>query len=386
MSGRDRPFEPRDLAVAAALGVLITGGWMGQIEHGVLTDTLPAALAAGFLFLALLVPRRNGDAIQPPAPAAIALAVLALLSVRGPIPEPRTALHLAAAALALAVGQNSRIESIHRRVLLFATLVPLTIAAWQRWVLFPELAPLLTGEARDRLLSGRVFSVFILPAQFSAWTAMVLPLVLATAMTGPGKVFARIVTVGLVAAFALAGSLSGPVAAAPVLAWFHGRGRPAALALVILAAVITFALLTRPEARSLTGGGSSFGLRAATWSCTLAGIAEAPIAGHGAGTFATLYRTRYWQPGADEVRHPHSWPLLLWFEHGIAGLGAWLLLAGTLLSPIRDRAARAGAAIFLFASLLDVADRSGTLLTLGALLLGLSLAGRSPRGASPRSS
>lgn len=370
---------PGSLALAAACLLLATGGWFGEIEHGHLTDTLPAATAAGLLLLGMLATRSAKRSLAAPDPVLLALLLLAVLDLRGPYPQPRAALHSACAAIAYMAGRGLRLEALHRRVLLAAMIVPLAQAAWQRWFLFPELAPLLEGEARSRLLSGRVFSVFILPGQFSAWIACMLPIAIAAGLAGPWKALARAVTLALMTAFALAGSLAGPACALPTLAWFLGRGRVLAVLIVLAAGALAFSIATRPETHSLAGSGNPVSLRLATWSSTVDGIGDAWVTGHGAGTFAPLYHARYRSQFADEVRHPHNWPLLLWFEHGLAGLLAWLILASRLLHPVRDRAARAGAAAFLLATLLDVADISGTLRTLGMLLLGLSVPGRDDR-------
>lgn len=366
---------PAPLSLAAACFLLATGGWLGEIEHGHLTDTLPTATAAGILLLGIIASRSTRRSLVALDPALLALLLLAVLELRGPFPQPRAALHSTCAAVAFMAGRGMRLESLHRRVLLAAMIVPLAHAAWQRWILFPELAPFLEGEARSRLLSGRVFSVFILPGQFSAWIACMLPIAIAAALAGPWKTLARLVTLTLMGAFALAGSLAGPACALPALAWFLGRGRALAILVILAVCALAFSIATRPETHSLSGSGSPVSLRLATWSSTLTGIQDAWGTGHGAGTFASLYVEQYRSRAADEVRHPHNWPLLLWFEHGLAGLLAWLTLASRLLQPVRDRAARAGAVAFFLATLLDVADISGTLRTLGMLLLGLSIPG-----------
>lgn len=356
----------------AAVAILVTGGFFGGIERGMLTETRPMAAAAGLCLLALFYRIHTKMAMAPPDRGLWALILLIVLNLRPPTPHLGEAFSLTTAAIAYLAGRSMGLTFPVRRVLLLAAAVPLLVAVYQRWILFPELAPLLTGQGRSRLESGRVFSVFILPGQFSAWAGALLPLALASAFVGPWRRYAGALSGALLGAFMLAGSLSGPVAALPAVSWMIGRGRRFFTVIAVIGVAAFLSVASRPEVFNWKATTNPFRLRIETWTATTNGWLDAPLLGHGPGAFERIYMATYWRTGMDKVRHPHDWPLKIAFEHGAVGLFAWMMIASLLAAPVRDRSSRAAALAFFLASLLDVADFSGTLRMLGCLMLGAS--------------
>jgi O-antigen ligase len=200
---------------------------------------------------------------------------------------------------------------------------------------------------------------------------MILPLGWAAIRTDRyRKVVGAILLLSMATLF-LTGSLSGIVAAAAAMIYLVGPGRRAVVFGLIFIFLSGGIIAGRPD---FTSRLTPVRQRLATWNDTLRGMAEAPIFGHGAGTFERLYMTRYRiSAEADEVLHPHSWPIKIGFEQGAVGLAAFILFWSALLSPPRDRSWRAAAIAFGVAMLLDVADHSATLRALGLFALGASL-------------
>lgn len=360
-------------AGAAALFVLATGALFGWNEAGMWSDLAPAAGAA--LLLALSAFGANRRASSTTLLAAAAAACLAALASSA----YHDNLSWLVATLALLAGTCSRSDFVNRRAILGGAALLLALAFYQRWILFPELAPLFAGEARARLESGRVFSSFMLPAQFSAYLAVVFPIAVASALTDRfprrfelGRLIAVLVPVGLV----LTKSLSGVVAAAAALVVLSDGARRITTAHLLLAAALVLVLALRRE--ELLGSAQPFTMRLRTWEATILGACDAPFKGHGAGSFERLFMAKYFLPGADEVRHPHSWPLKILFEHGLVGLALWIAIAAQLFRPMRDRSWRAATVAFFVATLLDVADLSLTLRALGFFALGASLPDKKP--------
>ncbi len=371
-------MKPGTLSVAAAAALLSTGGFFGQNVTGILSDLLPGIIAGGLLLIPLATPP-----LLPPRREAIVMVVLLALSLRSGISDPIESASLALCAIAVQAGARVGPSRAVRNAILGATAFMIVYALFQRYVLFPEILRRaeewnVTGEAYSRVASGRVFATYILPGQFSAFLAVVLPLALAASLAEQSPLPARLLAIGIAFAFALSQSLSGIVAAMPSTAYLLGQTRRAAAVLCVLVAIAGCASLIRTDVAAL----KPLSLRVHTWNATIRGALDAPLLGHGAGSFERLFMKRYFRPGADEVRHPHSWPLKVLFESGTAGLAAWLVLAAGLFRPVSDRSFRAAALAFFCASLLDVADHSVTLRMLGCLLLGVSIAATSTRGST----
>lgn len=343
--------RPTHYAIIAGAGVLATGGLFGWNIDDIWSDAVPS-IAATLLFL-LGVSWRAHVALF----AAIALTLLAL-------PDHTESLNMAAAAIALLAGMNLRDDTLARRAIACAAVPLLLIALHQKFILFPALAQEMTGAIRARLESGRVFSAFMVPAQFSAYLAMIVPIALTLAMIDRRKYLARALVIFILIGFYLAGSFSGVAAATVAAVYLKGDRR---IFLIFLPILIALFFLR---------GGEGLGpivMRLETWKSALIGVSDAPLLGHGAGSFEILYPSRYIAFGGDEVLHPHSWPIKILFERGIVGFAVWTTLAASLFAPARDRSFRAAAGAFFVASLLDIADLSFTLRSLGLFFLGASL-------------
>lgn len=362
----------RSFALFAGAGLLATGNLLPATFLGSSSDLWPTLAATLFFVVALAgadAPRITRETV--------ALGLLALLCLLRPPRPSLNALSYATAAVAFTAGLNLRADDAVRRILAGAATLLILYALYQRFVLFPEMLSLTTGEGRQRLLSGRVFSAFVFPAQFSAYLALILPLVAAEAVIATRRAAWHILTVLVILALCLAGSASGFLATACALAYLFRSGRRILPIALLLLAALSFVVVSRHSVLASIAPGSSFTLRVETWVATLRGAQDAPLLGHGEGSFARLYMPFYWHEGADEVKHPHSWPLMILFEHGVVGLAAWFVLVGAFLRPARDRSFRAAALAFLLASLLDLADLSRSLRALALFLLGASLPDRS---------
>jgi hypothetical protein len=373
-SGPEAPgAAPERWALVAAAGILATGGFFNPASEPVPTDLVPAAAAAG---LGLLVIARGSGRLLP-APSWALLALL-VLSLRDGLTDIRETASLATAAIAAAAAYRVRADDAARRVVLAASLLLLAIGIYHRFAVFPELIPSLRGEARDRLLSGRIFSTFLLPGQYSSYLATILPIAIAAGLVDRYRVAARIALVGILVGLFMAGSLTGLIAGAIGAIALLGVSRrmpPIILAGILAAGII---VATRPELRR---GHNPVTMRMQTAAATIDGWTDAPWLGHGPGSFEALYMPLYWREGADETRHPHCWPLKIAFEHGLLGLLFWLGMVASLFAPVRDRSFRAAAAAFFAASLMDLGDHSVTLRALGLLFLGASL--RNPAADAP---
>ncbi|MBN1516741.1 O-antigen ligase family protein [Candidatus Sumerlaeota bacterium] len=102
------------------------------------------------------------------------------------------------------------------------------------------------------------------------------------------------------------------------------------------------------------------------WQSTLGMIREAPLDGHGLGSFVLLYQ-RFKEPEAREVRDAHNILLQYWAEAGLIGvllLVGWIaamaitglraLYTASLEAKIAGGACLAAGAIFLFDAMFDI--------------------------------
>lgn len=355
-------MKVRDVALLSGAGLLATGGLFGWNIDGRWNDTVPA-LAAALLFALAGVRARV-------TPALIGLLALVFLNQRAPL----EVLSLAICGLSLVAGHSQKTDDACRRVILVAAVPVLLFGIYQRYFLFPEIADQFSGAVRARLSSGRIFSFFMVPAQFSAWLAMILPLCAAALVDRNWRCPvlgrpARAILPLIGFSFYLAGSFSGIVAGFAAMAYLFGLRRLVPFAGVFVVIVGGLVLLRSDELLAM----GPITMRLETWGSTLRGIFDAPLLGHGAGSFEKLYPAYYIFYGGDQVLHPHSWPLKIWFENGFLGVCAWAAIAASLFGSARDRSFRAAAIAFFIAALLDIADLSLTLRALSFFLLGASL-------------
>jgi len=354
----------REVALLSGAGLLATGGLFGWNIDGRWSDIIPA-LAAAMLFAISF----SGERISL-IPALGGILALIIFNFNTPLEF----MSLAICGLALVAGQSIKTDDACRRVVLIAAVPVLLNGIYQRYFLFPEIADHFSGAMGARLSSGRVFSYFMVPAQFSAWLAMMLPLCAAALVDRAWRcpIFLRpprIILPLIGFSFFLAGSFSGIIAGFVAMIYLFGIRRlvPSLGIFVILLAGIAF--LRGPEVIAL----SPITMRLDTWASTIRGILDAPWLGHGAGSFEKLYPAYYIFYGGDQALHPHSWPLKIWFENGVFGFFAWMAIASSLFGSARDRSFRAAAIAFFVATLLDIADLSNTLRALGFFFLGASL-------------
>jgi O-antigen ligase len=153
-----------------------------------------------------------------------------------------------------------------------------------------------------------------------------------------------------------------------VLLQLRGRVRWAALAAVPLLAAAMVVLSPTLQHRYAMGlqemrhaaqmpRYSSMGIRTVIWETSLEIVAEAPVLGHGLGSYPAVYRARIGEKypagsgAAADWRSlptvdPHNQYLFLWIEAGAAGLvGFALLLLGAWRQPAGPPYRAAGAAL-----------------------------------------
>lgn len=263
----------------------------------------------------------------------------------------------AALAYGAAWTAGRRLDAAGRRMLcgvlaLSGGLVAL-IALWQ--VVFgldqaaaaaraADLDPLVVG----RLESGRAFARFALPSQLGAFLLMALPAaVLVATETGRRQRWPAWVLWGVVAlqgaALVATLSLGAFLAGGLTVLWLMVRGLPGrrarsslAIAVVVLAAGGSAALLLRPDLAGLDAPHHPVRMRLGNWGVALTMFAEHPWSGVGAGGFGVRY-PGYLEEGMNETRYAHSMPLQL-----LAEGGAWMLLPLVLgLTALWGRARRA---------------------------------------------
>jgi len=202
------------------------------------------------------------------------------------------------------------------------------------------------------LLPGRLLRGWAL-LHVTVATGAALPWLLAVGADGTEPSVAVTSTAG--AALLLAGALAGLLWAVLAPSLERPAGRRASLAVLVVLALgglagsvhavgdpVSAAAGKLRELRSLapetTGSArltAAGGHRWDLWRVAAGQFADAPFTGVGAGAFDTTYFRDRRQP--DPVRQPHSLPLQLLGELGVAGgLGLLLLLAGVVLG-VRQR-------------------------------------------------
>ncbi|RMH57441.1 MAG: O-antigen ligase domain-containing protein [Candidatus Hydrogenedentota bacterium] len=360
-----------------------SGGFFGRVnERKILTDFHPAVAAAAIFVLLLLrslLPQTKDSptnslcfsrSFRKTLPDVTALILLSLLSLIHGSDISGAILFLLAAIGFLSGRFCKDRDAVRKGLLAGITLLSLQ-AFYQRWYLFPRLLPHLAGEAHGRIASGRVFASFITPGLFSAALATALPVAVSSHLTK--KRSGTLLVMLLLLALALTKSFVGIVAAGVAILYLFGTPRALFSTILFFALLSLYPLATRPELHHLISSGNPVTLRFFTWKTTVIAGFEAPLFGHGGGSFALLYPNRIYSPPADLTLHPHNWPVLIFFEHGIFGLILWLLPLRHLTRAADDRSLRAAALAFLIASLVDIVSSSFTLVLLGYFLFGASL-------------
>jgi O-antigen ligase len=195
-----------------------------------------------------------------------------------------------------------------------------------------SLFPLATDLAGDQ--AARAAGPFGEPNFFALSLAALVPVALHVAGRG-----GRLLALGLATAVAIGGGILATGSRAGLLAAVlallaHAiltRERTSRLAAVgtIAIAVIAAPLFATQASSSLE---RSVGGRATENLIAVAMFAEHPIAGVGPGDYPSLYRDYSRRMGSDPryEREPHSLPLQIAAEQGIAGIVGWIA-AGILL-------------------------------------------------------
>jgi O-antigen ligase/Flp pilus assembly protein TadD len=266
---------------------------------------------------------------------------------------------------------------------------------------------------RPDVYGDRASGAFICPNHFASLLGIALALALALVTTrdaGALRVFAGYSLLVIPPALYLTQSRSGWIGALAglVVTWILLAARRnrrifwLSLFLAPLAAigVACGVWAASPMVRARVEDAMRGNARLQLWQDTRTMIGEAPLFGHGPGSFRWVY-PRYWHHLREFIdpEHPHNEPLELVAEHGIAGgalalaglgLTAWLLLR-RLRAVSRDKDAvliagscGAGAAALvhsLFDFNLHVFGVAAALL----LVPGLALAGLHSAGATQRS-
>ena len=214
-------------------------------------------------------------------------------------------------------------------------------AAWQVFVSQPALlrSGLASAAIDARLADPRASSVFLLPAHLGAFLAAAAVLAAGLAISSRGS---RRAASALGVAACLAGQgLAGSIGSALLL----GAGlsvlaltclAPRARRVLIVGAIIVAAAIaaasgwrrTRELARENPGS-----MRAMNWAAASRLIREAPVTGHGGGSFWLEYQ-RVKSIRANDARHAHQAYLEAAAEHGAVMLPLLAALVAALAAPI----------------------------------------------------
>lgn len=323
------------VAVAGAMAVLwafcvAVGGWLGMYRVTAAIPANTAALGAMVFFLGIVAARLGGWKVATWVAVGVAavtgaLAVHAHWQVFGPAEAPGT------------------FRAMEQRIL-------------ER---LPETDPMREGllhAVRERRASSTLGAPNIFGSFMAAGFLVVLALGFAPG--GRRRGVLAVAALLLASALVLSGSRGGIMAAlagmgllaALLPAWrFHGtrvyKGIVAAagggIAVVLVVLLLLFSL---EGAGSRWVGGSGMAQRVAYWQTAVAAWGEAPLMGHGPGSYELVYLVHR-QPGSNETRHAHSWFFQSLAEGGVAAtllLGGFLLVALGLGWRVAQRLAAAG--------------------------------------------
>lgn len=317
--------------------------------------------AAAFAFLAALS-FANGARVSPDTgPAFVAFGIGAALLVAARGLHPRLGLLLPAAASSLALA--------------FAPVPILGASFLLQWVGWTVLAIVLADDLETPIVLGGIAAAglagaLVVLAECAASAARIgsagwgagasglmgganisgiviaaaIPAVSALARrTGRGTSAAAAAILLLAVGVAGTGSRTALLALAAAVAW-AALGWPGPvrrwLFLGVLVAVALFAAAYLPRALDRLDPGYITNLqRASMIRGTFEAFAASPWLGHGPWSFPVLGQA--WLSWPKWELHPHSLPLRVLFESGLAGALAWVLL---VLAAVRSFAREAGAA------------------------------------------
>jgi putative inorganic carbon (HCO3(-)) transporter len=370
LPGGETPFSE------VKTGVLLVAAVALVLRAALLEGSSPAPLAprvlAGLWIGTLALSAFAGPAAVPGALWMDAAAGLVLLSLLQAPPEPRPALRAISGAgtvLALvAVLQAVGVDPFH----------------WVGWA---------SSHPGERM---RVYGTLGNPNFVAAYLGASLCLTLGEAVSASGAVQRRAWAVAVVLQFgALAatrswGSLLALGAAALSLGWTRtpkpgpgARGWGASLLAALAVAMLLLAVRERSLSTVLAG-------RLYLWEVAARHVAEAPVFGHGPGSFVTLWpswEAEHWERGASAEQqrfvavqdHAHFDYLEWLLELGLVGTVPRLLLllaalwAGRRAVEARDRAVIAALAALAARALTDFPLARPAELCLFVVLIALAL-------------
>jgi putative inorganic carbon (HCO3(-)) transporter len=370
LPGGETPFS------GVKTGVLLVAAVALVLRAALLEGSSPAPLAprvlAGLWIGTLALSAFAGPAAVPGALWMDAAAGLVLLSLLQAPPEPRPALRAISGAgtvLALvAVLQAVGVDPFH----------------WVGWA---------SSHPGERM---RVYGTLGNPNFVAAYLGASLCLTLGEAVSSSGAVQRRAWAVAVVLQFgALAatrswGSLLALGAAALSLGWTRtpkpgpgARGWGASLLAALAVAMLLLAVRERSLSTVLAG-------RLYLWEVAARHVAEAPVFGHGPGSFVTLWpswEAEHWERGASAEQqrfvavqdHAHFDYLEWLLELGLVGTVPRLLLllaalwAGRRAVEARDRAVIAALAALAARALTDFPLARPAELCLFVVLIALAL-------------
>jgi O-antigen ligase len=163
-------------------------------------------------------------------------------------------------------------------------------------------------------------------------------------------VFVVIAALGMIDLFFMVQGRTGQMtmlACGLLFAWFSFTKRSKLIALVVLTLCVTVLFFTKNAFRGTvertqnemqvyqqTGESTSAGARVEFWKYALSHIKQAPLLGHGAGSFREEYAQHIQQnnqPGFSAgTHHPHNEFLLLWHDAGLLALLLYVALLASL--------------------------------------------------------
>jgi len=340
-AGADRgPSRPAAAVAALAIGLLLVRDALLLPEWRILGDV---ALAAALV----LVARERG--LRLPSPGLLAVAGLAWTVSHVVALDPGASLealaHDVRLLAAFTLGAMLIAGSTWSRRAIAAVVVACSaVMALHGWLQVAWLHPRLVLEApalAGQLADARANSVLVLPGHLAALLAAALALGAGLALATRGRARAATVVLLLITATGLmaARSFSGVLLAAGGLAIVALVSMPARARRWAIGATIAGGAALVVASLGLRSGEiareNPAVARARNWRTAASIVREAPLAGHGGGSFAVEH-VRLRPRASNDVRHAHQAFLEAAAEHGLVALP--LLVAGAaavLLAGLR---------------------------------------------------
>lgn len=319
-------FVSTALTNVLALSILLATVLCGRLARlPALLHEHPAALWAVLLFLVLLL--RSW-----PAAGGMEAALEVLSKYRELLLIP----------VLLLVFSNSRSRELSWKALVLASVLSLLVSFLMGMEILPWDAE--RGPALRSRITHSVFISFFLFYCAHRW------------LDGDSRrwLFAALILLSILNLFLVAGGRTGQLASVLLLVLFafqRLRLKPALLVATLLLLASGAFFLASERGRDgvrdvmsfmndeVVTGQMSMGLRLLYWENALELITEAPLLGHGTGSFESLYSAMVSDP-ALRAAHPHNEPLFIAVQAGLFGL---LVYGGFLLALWREARYLSGA-------------------------------------------